>query len=156
LRRHPEAVGLMLTDPNYYGRSTDLRQLVAAAHRRGVPVLVDAAHGAHFGFHPALPDSALASGADAVVHSTHKMLTAMTMGAMLHLQGGLLDKAAAARALRTLQSSSPSYPILASLDLARRQLALRGQQLLGGALAVSAGLRASLARMPWLCAAEAE
>jgi len=155
LDRYPDAVGLLLTDPNYYGIGTDLRPLVEAAHRRGVPVLVDAAHGAHFGFHPELPGSAIAAGADGVVHSTHKMLTAMTMGAMLHVQGSLLDVQAVARALAVVQSSSPSYPILASLDLARRQLAVGGQERLGQAVRTAEGIRETLKRrMPWLRLAE--
>lgn len=148
LERHPEAVGLLVTDPNYYGIGTPLRPLVEAAHARGKPVLVDAAHGAHYGFHPALPESALAAGADGVVHSTHKMLTAMTMGAMLHLQGGRLDRAAVARALTTVQSSSPSYPIMASLDLARRQLATRGAAFFEQAVEAAARMRACLLETP--------
>ena len=150
LDKYPQAVGLLLTDPNYYGIGADLRPIVEAAHRRDVPVLVDAAHGAHFGFHPKLPSSALAAGADGVVHSTHKMLTAMTMGAMLHVQGSRLDQAAVARALTTLQSSSPSYPIMSSLDLARRQLATSGASALGQAIQVADRLRDKLAALPWL------
>ncbi len=150
LRLYPEAVGLLLTDPNYYGRGVDLRPIVQAAHARAVPVVVDAAHGAHYGFHPALPGGALQAGADAVVHSTHKMLTAMTMGAMLHMQGGLINQTAVARALRTIQSSSPSYPIMASLDLARRQLALRGTRLLGESVQVAMQAAEQLGSFKWL------
>ncbi|WP_052487686.1 hypothetical protein [Gordoniibacillus kamchatkensis] len=118
--RYPEARGLLVTNPNYYGMASDLTELAALLHARGKPLLVDEAHGAHFGFLPELPPSALSRGADAAVQSTHKMLTGMTMGAMLHLQGKLVDAAAVTRLLAMVQSSSPSYPILASLDLARR------------------------------------
>lgn len=155
MERYPEAKGLFLTDPNYYGFGTDLAPIVAAAHRRGMPVLVDAAHGAHYGFHPAVPDSPLAAGADGVVQSAHKMLTAMTMGALLHMQGDLLDREAVERALSALQSSSPSYPIMASLDLARRQMALSGETLLGRATEAARALREGLAAMPWLDVADA-
>lgn len=154
LDRYPEARGVFLTDPNYYGFGTDLAAVAAAAHRRGVPVLVDAAHGAHYGFHPDVPGSPLAAGADAVVQSAHKMLPALTMGALLHLQGGLVDRAAVDRALAAIQSSSPSYLIMASLDLARRQMATRGEALLGGAVQTARLLRERLAALPWLDVAE--
>lgn len=151
LRRYPDAAAVVLTNPNYYGMGVDLRPLVDLAHARGVPVIVDEAHGAHYGHHPDLPASALAAGADGVVQSTHKMLTAMTMGAMLHLgDGGRIDPADVQQALRIVQSSSPSYPILASLDLCRRQLALRGAELFDEALRVAAELRGRLAAMPRL------
>lgn len=150
LERNPEAVGLFITDPNYYGIGIPLRPLIEAAHARGKPVLVDAAHGAHYGFHPALPESALAAGADGVVHSTHKMLTAMTMGAMLHLQGSRLRREAVASALAAVQSSSPSYPIMASLDLARRQLATQGAPWLEQAVSSASSVRDQLAMLPWL------
>lgn len=84
--------------------------------------MVDEAHGAHFGSHPQFPPSALEAGADVVVQSTHKMLGAMTMGAMLHMQGKRVPRAAIRQALTMVQSSSPSFPIMASLDLARWQL----------------------------------
>ncbi len=135
LERYPEAKGVLLTNPNYYGMADDLQEAVELVHRHGKPIVVDEAHGAHFGFHPALPPSAMQSGADAAVQSTHKMLTAMTMGAMLHLQGERLDRPRIRRVLASLQSSSPSYPLLASLDLARLQLETNGRRMLDEAMA---------------------
>ncbi|MVP02154.1 aminotransferase class I/II-fold pyridoxal phosphate-dependent enzyme [Paenibacillus lutrae] len=134
LNRYPEAKGLLLTNPNYYGMGVNLRPYAELAHSRGIPLLVDEAHGAHYGFHPELPESALASGADAVVQSTHKMLSAMTMGAMLHLQGDRMDRGRIRTLLAMLQSSSPSYPILASLDLARKQMHTCGRELINQGL----------------------
>ena len=122
LKRYPEAKALILSSPNYYGMSTDLKPTIEIAHRRGVPVLIDEAHGAHFGFHPHFPPSALKAGADITVQSTHKMLGAMTMGAMLHMQGDRIPRASIRQMLTMIQSSSPSFPIMASLDLARWQL----------------------------------
>ncbi|MBP1153457.1 MULTISPECIES: aminotransferase class I/II-fold pyridoxal phosphate-dependent enzyme [unclassified Paenibacillus] len=130
LNRYPEAKALFVTNPSYYGLAADLSSLAKLLHSRGKLLLVDEAHGAHFGFHPALPSSALAAGADAVVQSTHKMLTAMTMGAMVHLQGERLNRRLLRKALAMLQSSSPSYPIMASLDLSRRLLAEQGMELM--------------------------
>lgn len=126
LSRYPEAKAVIVSSPNYYGMSANLGPLVELAHDRKIPVLVDEAHGPHFGFHPLFPASALQAGADVVVQSTHKMLSAMTMGAMLHMQGSLIRKPAVKQALRMVQSSSPSFPLLASIDLARQQLHTTG------------------------------
>jgi arginine/lysine/ornithine decarboxylase len=126
LERYPEAKALLVSNPNYYGMGIDLAPLAECLHVAGKPLLVDEAHGAHFGFNPALPQSALASGADCVVQSTHKMLTAMTMAAMLHMQGGRIDRRLIRQRLAMLQSSSPSYPLMASLDLCRRRLHVQG------------------------------
>jgi arginine/lysine/ornithine decarboxylase len=136
LERYPQASAVLVTNPNYYGMADHLGPLADLVHAAGKPLLVDEAHGAHFGFHPALPPSALSCGADAVVQSTHKMLSAMTMGAMLHIQGERLDRERLRYALAAIQSSSPSYPILASLDLSRRQMHI------GGLAWVDTGLQA--------------
>ncbi|HET7629514.1 MAG TPA: aminotransferase class I/II-fold pyridoxal phosphate-dependent enzyme [Bacillales bacterium] len=119
LERYPDVKAVVITNPNYYGLTADLRKLIAEAHRHGIPALVDEAHGAHFVAGDPFPASALSCGADAVVHSAHKTLPAMTMGAYLHVQGTRVSREKVKESLRMLQSSSPSYPILASLDLAR-------------------------------------
>jgi arginine/lysine/ornithine decarboxylase len=128
LNRYPEAKGVIVSSPNYYGIGGDLKPIAELCHLHSVPLLVDEAHGPHFGFHPLFPESALQSGADVVVQSAHKMLSAMTMGAMLHIQGQLVEREAIRQALRMVQSSSPSFPLLASLDLARQQLHAAGAQ----------------------------
>ncbi|UJF33143.1 aminotransferase class I/II-fold pyridoxal phosphate-dependent enzyme [Paenibacillus hexagrammi] len=128
IKRYPEAKGLFLTNPNYYGMGLDLEPITDFMHAQGKPVLVDEAHGAHYGFHEDLPKSAISMGADIVVQSTHKMLTAMTMGAMLHIQGKLINREAVKQRLTMLQSSSPSYPIMASLDLARKLMHTQGEE----------------------------
>lgn len=115
---------VILTSPNYYGmvNRTELSKIIAYAHEKGAAVLVDEAHGAHFllkGF----PSSALSLGADLVVHSAHKTLPAMTMGSFLHVNSKLIKHEDVESYLQILQSSSPSYPIMASLDLARHYLA---------------------------------
>jgi arginine/lysine/ornithine decarboxylase len=126
LMRYPEAKAVWITNPNYYGMGVDVERVARAAHAHGKPLIVDEAHGAHYGFHPQLPPSALACGADLVVQSTHKMLTALTMGAMLHVQGERIDRELLRQRLSMLQSSSPSYPIMASLDASRRLLHREG------------------------------
>jgi arginine decarboxylase len=149
LNQYPEAAGVLLTNPNYYGMGIDLRPIIDRVHAFNKPVFVDEAHGAHYGFHPDIPTSALSAGADGVVQSTHKMLTAMTMGAMLHLKGDRIDPFLVQRHLSIVQSSSPSYPILASLDISRRQIQQQGKQLLGQALQAVERLNRGMAQMPW-------
>ena len=117
---YPQAKALMLTHPDYYGMAAaDLSAIILYCHSKGLPVIVDEAHGAHFLAGPPFPASALALGADAVVQSAHKTLPAMTMGSFLHVQGSLVASRKIKKYLRMLQSSSPSYLIMASLDDAR-------------------------------------
>lgn len=148
LTAYPEAKGVLITSPNYYGMSSSLREIADLCHGYHIPLLVDEAHGAHFGMHPDLPESALASGADGVVQSTHKMLAAMTMGAMLHVQGKLLDRRLLRQRLAMVQSSSPSYPVMASLDLARRLLHAQGPSAFTAGFAAVEALKRGLATLP--------
>lgn len=119
LQKYPEAKAVFLTNPNYYGMGVKLEQYAEVCHRYGKPLLVDEAHGAHYGFHPDLPYSAIRAGADGVVQSTHKTLPALTMGAMLHIHGDRIDRPRLKESLSMVQSSSPSFPIMASLDISR-------------------------------------
>lgn len=123
-KMYPNIKAVILTSPNYYGmvNQTELSQIISFAHENGAIVLIDEAHGAHFmleGF----PTSAISLGADIVVHSAHKTLPAMTMGSFLHVNSELINHEEVETYLQLLQSSSPSYPIMASLDLARHYLA---------------------------------
>ncbi|MDN7243792.1 aminotransferase class I/II-fold pyridoxal phosphate-dependent enzyme [Planococcus sp. N028] len=118
--QYPDAKAVILTYPNYYGMAAlDLKEIIAYCHSRNIPVLVDEAHGAHFQVGNPFPPSSLKFGADVVVHSAHKTLPAMTMGSFLHHNGNLVDGKKIKKYLRMLQSSSPSYLIMASLDDAR-------------------------------------
>ncbi|WP_347548171.1 aminotransferase class I/II-fold pyridoxal phosphate-dependent enzyme [Pseudalkalibacillus hwajinpoensis] len=119
---YPEVKVIVLTNPNYYGMSRNLKEIISYAHDNGVSVLVDEAHGAHFVNDAYFPGSAIRQGADVVVHSAHKTLPAMTMGSYLHI-GNDTYRDAINDYLQIFQSSSPSYPIMASLDLARLYLA---------------------------------
>lgn len=113
---------VLVTSPNYYGFCRDIPEIAAACRERGVPLLVDEAHGAHFTASPRLPKSAVLCGADAVVNSAHKTLNALTGAAYLHIKGDLINKSRLHRALMMFQTSSPSYPIAASADIARQEL----------------------------------
>ncbi len=126
LAANPQAKALCLVYPTYYGQVDDLEATIKLAHQKGLTVLVDSAHGSHFAYHPQLPDCAVALGADLVVHSAHKTLSALTQGAILHRKGQRVDSQRLAQALRMVQTSSPSYPVMASLDAARAQMVTEG------------------------------
>jgi len=148
LKAHPNARAVILSTPNYYGVAVGLEPYAELVHRYGMPLLVDEAHGAHYGCHPSFPTSAIRSGADAVVQSTHKTLTALTMGAMLHVRGTRIDRQALREALSTVQSSSPSYPIMASLDIARAMVEMEGPALFNSALEGLARVRRAFLEWP--------
>jgi arginine decarboxylase len=129
IKMYPEAKALILTYPDYYGTVFDLKVIVDAAHAANMPVLIDEAHGVHLRTAESLPLSALQAGADVVVQSAHKMAPAFTMASYLHVNiGGYVQVGAIDRYLRMLQSSSPSYLLLASLDTARKYLATRSAE----------------------------
>jgi arginine/lysine/ornithine decarboxylase len=123
LSQYPEVKAIILTYPNYYGMIYDLQTIIEDAHQHQVPVLVDEAHGAHLAAGYPFPPSAVQMGADIVVQSAHKTLPAMTMGSYMHFNSDLISKDKVEEYLHILQSSSPSYPIMASLDIARHYLA---------------------------------
>jgi arginine/lysine/ornithine decarboxylase len=157
MERHPNAKILSLTSPNYYGVSADLSAIVSEAKRRGILVVVDEAHGPHLHFHPTLPISALDAGVDVCVQSTHKILGGMTQSSMLHLKGRDIDYPRVMRLLHLLQSTSPSYILMASLDLARMQMATEGEKLLGKAIDLARDARNRINRIPGLsCFGEAD
>jgi lysine decarboxylase len=136
LDRTPDARAVFIVSPTYYGMAADVEGCARVAHEAGVPIVVDQAWGPHFGFHPDLPPSALAQGADAVLTSTHKLVGSLTQSAMLHVAGtGRIDVAAVSRAVRLVRSTSQSSLLLGSLDAARRQLAVHGEALLHDTLA---------------------
>ncbi|MCW3039002.1 MAG: amino acid decarboxylase [Solirubrobacterales bacterium] len=138
-----------VVSPTYYGLCADVAGLAEVAHAAGVPLVVDQSWGPHFGFHPDLPKSALQLGADAVLTSTHKIAGSLTQSAMLHVgHSGRIDPGQLARVLRLLRSTSPSSLLMASLDAARRQLAVHGEALLHETLAAVHRTRAKLATTP--------
>src|SRR3954471_5208000 len=152
LREAPDARAVFVVSPTYYGMAADIRALAEVAHAAEVPLVVDQSWGPHFGFHDALPPTALSQGADAMLTSTHKIAGSMTQSAMLHVgwtRGPCkIDIGAVGRAVRLLRSTSPSSLLLSSLDSARRQLVLHGEQLLHETLEAIAVARAKLDTIP--------
>lgn len=144
LEAHPRAAAVLAVRPSYYGVARDLEEQVAVAHKRDKPLLVDEAHGAHLRFHRSLPNDAMAAGADASVQSTHKLGGALGQSSMLHLQGRLVDGDNVAAALSLLQTTSPSYILMTSLDLARRHMARQGEALMERALELARQARERL------------
>ena len=126
METHPKAKGIVITYPTYDGLCIDLKSVCEAAHRHKLFVLVDEAHGAHFGLHEDLPATALSCGADMAAQSTHKLGGSLTQTSMLHCRKGFVHVDKVAAAMHLLQSTSPHYWFLASLDSARRRAALYG------------------------------
>lgn len=150
LEQHPDAKAVLTVYPTYYGVCGDVGAIASLAHAYNIPLLVDEAHGPHFAFHPQLPISALAAGADLTVQSIHKVLGAMTQASMLHIQGNRLECDRVSKALQLVQSTSPSYLLLASLDAARQQMAIHGKELMSRTLQLAQQARTRISQIPGL------
>jgi lysine decarboxylase len=152
----PEACGVFLVEPSFVGVVSDVAAIAGTAHEAGVPLVVDQAWGAHFGFHPALPPHALAAGADGFVASAHKTLAAFTQTAYLLARGGRLDLERLEEAFELLHTTSPAAALLASLDRARMIMATRGEELLGETVRLAAHIRGSLAAVDGLALVDSD
>jgi arginine decarboxylase len=130
LKQHPDAKGVLVINPTYFGVSADLQKIVEIAHSYHVPVLVDEAHGVHIHFHDDLPLSAMQAGADMAATSVHKLGGSMTQSSILNVKEGLVSAKHVQSILSMLTTTSTSYLLLASLDVARKQLATKGKELI--------------------------
>jgi arginine decarboxylase len=144
LAAHPGASAVFLTEPSYVGVLSDVAAIAGCCREAGVPLLVDGAWGAHLGFHPGLPQHALALGADALVVSTHKTLPAFTQSALLMARGESLDLRRLGEAFELFNTTSPSGAIYASIDRARGLLEHDGVELLDRTLRQAERVRAVL------------
>jgi len=136
IESHPDARAIFVIHPTYYGAVSDLAAIAKIAHRYGMAVLADEAHGAHFNFHPQLPASAMELGADASASSIHKTGGSLTQSSMLLMRDDILDPKYMKTTLNLTQTTSASYLLMASLDIARKQLATRGRDILGRLLGI--------------------
>ena len=150
LREHPDARAVMLVEPSYVGGVSDVAAHAELAHSHGIPLAVDAAWGAHLGFHPDLPPHAIAGGADVVVTSIHKQVTGFTQSSMVLAQGERIDLERLEAAFEGLHTTSPSGGIFASIDLTRALLAERGEELLGRAVGLAEWARGRFREVPGL------
>ncbi len=147
LAEHPEIRLVVVTSPTYEGVLSDIASIAAIAHRHGIPLLVDEAHGAHLGFSPLFSGGAVRAGADLVIQSLHKTLPALTQTALLHVGGERVDGERVQRELAVFETSSPSYLLMASADRCIRLLETEGEALFA---AYEARLRAFDRRMEGL------
>jgi arginine/lysine/ornithine decarboxylase len=122
LSLHPDAKALVITSPSYEGFTSDIANIAEAVHKKGAILIVDEAHGSHMKFHPYFPKTALEQGADIVIQSLHKTLPSFTQTAVMHIQGDRVDRTRLQQALSMVQSTSPSYLFLASIDSCRSWL----------------------------------
>lgn len=129
LQQEAEIRAVFLTSPTYDGVISDVRAIAQEVHKFDIPLIVDAAHGAHFGMHPDFPENAAAQEADIVIHSLHKTLPSLTQTALLHVNGDLVDRKKLRKMLDIYQTSSPSYVLMASMDECIRMLQVKGTEL---------------------------
>src|SRR5512134_414905 len=141
---NPGARALLITSPNYYGLCADTERIIPYAREKGLIVLVDEAHGPHLKFNPKLPKCALEAGADLCVQSTHKIVGGMTQASMLHARAERVNIDDVTNTLKLLQTTSPSYILMASLDLARMQMATEGRKLLNRTIKLAEEARAEI------------
>lgn len=116
LERNPEVQGVLIVSPTYEGRISEIGKIAEVVHKRGIPLIVDEAHGAHLGFCDDFAKNSCTQGADLVIHSVHKTLPALTQTALLHVNGNLVDRGLVRRFLDIYQTSSPSYILMAGID----------------------------------------
>ena len=147
---HPGARALVAVYPTYYGYGCDLRAIAEAVHGAGMLLLVDEAHGAHLRFSDELPLQAIELGADVAAQSTHKLLGSMTQTSMLHVGSHRVDRSRLRQAAGLLQSTSPDQLLLASLDIARLQMAEEGRARMAEAVRLSHLLRSEVNKISGL------
>ena len=150
LRGVEDPSAVVLVEPSYVGVVSNVAAIADEARAAGVPLLVDQAWGAHFGFHAALPPNTLELGADGMVTSAHKTLASFTQGAYLFSRAGALDSGRLGEAFELLNTTSVAAAILASLDRTRRLMALRGGELLAETLRLAGAFREALRDVPGL------
>ena len=147
LDENPDIKVTIITSPTYDGIVSDIKGIADAVHRRGGILILDEAHGAHFGFHPYFPKNGNQLGADLVIHSLHKTLPSLTQTALLHINGELVDRDNVRRYLHMLQSSSPSYVLMASIDQCIRMICEKREELFGRYVSLLEDTREKLGTM---------
>jgi arginine decarboxylase len=141
IEENPDARALILTSCTYDGLRYDLKPIIEAAHRHGIKVIIDEAWFGHARFHPAFRPTALESGADYVTQSTHKVMSAFSQASMIHVNDPAFRENIFRENYNMHTSTSPQYSMIASLDVARRQMSMEGYKLLDRTLALAAELK---------------
>lgn len=148
LKENPDAKAVLIINPTYYGVSTDIKKIAEIVHSYNIPLIVDEAHGPHLGFNDKLPVSAIEAGADMCAQSTHKIIGALTQCSLLHVCSDRIDIHKVQQILNIMQTTSPSYILMASLDCARRQIAKSGKELLDYAIELCNYAREEINKIP--------
>lgn len=148
LMENPHAKAVLIINPTYYGVATDLKSIADIVHSYDIPLIVDEAHGPHLKFNDKLPMSAMEAGADLCTQSTHKIIGALTQGSLLHVKKRYVDVERVQQIMNLLQTTSPSYILMASLDTSRRQIALEGKALLDYTLDLAGYVRDEINKIP--------
>lgn len=150
VNEHPDAKAVLIINPTYYGVATDLQQIVEIVHQCDMVVLVDEAHGPHLKFSQRLPIQALDAGADICAQSSHKIIGALTQASLVHCREGRIRVPYLKAMLQLTQSSSPNYIMLASLDVARMQMAAEGEKLVEESIDLANWARKKINKIPGL------
>lgn len=153
---HPDCKGVVVISPTYYGIVSDIKGIAQVCHSHGALLLVDEAHGAHCYFSDRLPLGSLEAGADLVVQSIHKVAGSFGQSSMLHVKSNLLDRNLLEANLHLVQSTSPSYLLMTSLDMARHDLAVGGSKLIDRALELAQEAREAINKLPGMACAGRE
>jgi arginine decarboxylase len=150
IKENPHAKAVYIINPTYYGVASDLKTLVRTAHRHDMSVLVDEAHGAHMTFHDSFPLTAMEVGADMSTLSMHKTVGSMTQSSALLLRGNRIAPEKVNQILSLLTTSSASYLLMSSLDLARKQIATKGNEMLEETLKLARWARTEIKKIDGL------
>ncbi|GIP39747.1 arginine decarboxylase [Paenibacillus sp. J31TS4] len=152
LEKHPDAKAVLVINPTYFGVCADLKEIVELVHSYRIPVLVDEAHGALLPFHDELPISAMEAGADMAATSIHKLGGSMTQSSVLNvsMKENLVNPRRIQTIISMLTTTSTSYPLLASLDCARRNLALNGRDIAERTIRLATEARKRINAIPGL------
>jgi lysine decarboxylase len=154
--RYPDASAALVVSPTPYGTCADIAAMAEVCHRRGKPLVVDDAWGAHLPFSPELPTWAMNAGADVCVTSVHKMGLGFEQGSVFHLQGGLVDPIRLQQCADVLSTTSPNVLIYAGLDGWRHHMAMHGERLLHDTLELTRRTRDEIATIPGITVLEEE
>lgn len=149
---HPDAKVLFLVNPNYYGITSDIKSIIRLAHAHGILVLVDEAHGAHMHFHDAFPLTAMEAGADMCSASIHKTAGSLTQSSVLMLGKCAVSPEHVRKVINLTCTSSASYLLMCSLDIARKQLAVNGYDMLENTLKLARWARSEINKIDGLYA----
>lgn len=153
---NPDCQGVMIVSPTYFGIVSDIKGIAEVCHQHGAVLIVDEAHGAHCYFSDKLPAGSLEAGADIVIQSIHKVAGSFGQSSMIHVKSNLVDRKQLEANLHLVQSTSPSYILMTSLDMARHDLALRGGQMVDKALELARDARHQINRLPGIACAGRE